>query len=318
MRCVPRTTEGSPAPLRPPRRRLDGVLLLDKPAGLSSNQCLGAVKRLFAAQKAGHTGTLDPFATGLLPIALGEATKFSQGLLDADKTYLATMRLGVTTRTGDIEGEVVSQAPVDVDAAGIAAAMARFRGPIMQVPPMYSALKRDGKPLYEYARAGIELERAARRVIIHALDLVDVAGTQVIFRVCCSKGTYVRTLAEDIGHALGCGAHLTALRRERAGLLDVGRAHSIEALEGMNQQARDLCLLPADALIADLPRIGLPDADAARLRQGQRIALARIAAPSGGYPDGPIRAYVADGGFIGLVEARDGALRPLRLVVTGA
>lgn len=305
------------AAARVPRRRLDGVLLLDKPAGLSSNQCLGVVKRLFSAQKAGHTGTLDPFATGLLPIALGEATKFSQGLLEADKTYLATMRLGVTTRTGDTEGEVVREAPVDADIDRIGAAMAGFRGEIMQVPPMYSALKREGKPLYEYARAGVDIERDARRITIHALDLLSVDGAQVIFRVRCSKGTYVRTLAEDIGNALGCGAHLTALRREGAGTLELRGAHTVADLEGMAPEVRDTCLLPVDALIMNLPRIGVADADVARLRQGQRIALAQIEPVSAAYPEGPIRAYATGGEFIGLVEAREGALRPLRLVVAG-
>ena len=312
-----RTTERASAAARAPRRRLDGVLLLDKPAGLSSNQCLGVVKRLFSAQKAGHTGTLDPFATGLLPVALGEATKFSQGLLEADKTYLATMCLGVTTRTGDTEGEVIREMPVDADVAAIAAAMARFQGEIMQVPPMYSALKRDGKPLYEYARAGVDLEREARQVTIHALDLLSVDGAQVVFRVRCSKGTYVRTLAEDIGNALGCGAHLTALRREAAGMLDLHNAHCVDALEGMAPEARDACLLPLDALITNLPRIALADAEAARLRLGQRIALNQIDASSA-FPEGPIRAYGESADFIGLVEARDGAMRPLRLVVHGA
>jgi tRNA pseudouridine55 synthase len=296
---------------------LDGVLLLDKPAGLSSNQCLGVVKRLFSAQKAGHTGTLDPFATGLLPVALGEATKFSQGLLDADKSYLATMLLGVTTRTGDTEGEVIREAAVDTDDARIMAAMAGFRGEISQVPPMYSALKRDGRPLYEYARAGIDLDREARRIKIHSLDLVSVDGAQVVFRVRCSKGTYVRTLAEDIGNALGCGAHLTALRREAAGSLDLRGAHTIADLERMPPEKRDQALRPVDALIMNLPQIRLADAEAARLRLGQRIALAGLEVATE-YPQGPIRAYGEGDDFIGLVEAREGAMRPLRLVVAGA
>jgi tRNA pseudouridine55 synthase len=290
---------------------------LDKSAGLSSNQCLGVVKRLFSAQKAGHTGTLDPFATGLLPVALGEATKFSQGLLDADKTYLATMLLGVTTRTGDTEGEVIREAAVEADDARIMVAMAGFRGEISQVPPMYSALKRDGRPLYEYARAGIDLDRDARRIKIHALDLISVDGAQVVFRVRCSKGTYVRTLAEDIGNALGCGAHLTALRREAAGPLDLRGAHTIADLERMPPEERDQALLPVDALIMNLPQIRLVDAEAARLRLGQRIALAGLEVAAV-YPQGPIRAYGEGDEFLGLVEARDGALRPLRLVVAGA
>jgi tRNA pseudouridine55 synthase len=314
MRCVPRTEPGRAA-ARPPRRKLDGVLLLDKPAGLSSNQCLGVVKRLFAAQKAGHTGTLDPFATGLLPVALGEATKFSQGMLEADKTYLATMRLGVTTSTGDTEGEVVREAAVAVDAAQVAAAMAAFVGEIMQVPPMYSALKRDGRPLYEYARAGIEIERDARRVVIHALDLLSVTGPVVVFRACCSKGTYIRTLAEDIGNALGCGAHLTALRREAVAELRLAAAHGVPALEAMAPTERDAVLLPVDALVAGLPIMRMVADEVRRLRLGQRIALAQIEAGIASDPEpGPVRVYAEGGAFIGLVTIRDGALRPQRLV----
>ncbi|HEX4326920.1 MAG TPA: tRNA pseudouridine(55) synthase TruB, partial [Burkholderiales bacterium] len=190
-------------PKRPPRQRIDGVLFIDKPVGLTSNGVLGVIKRLYNADKAGHTGTLDPFATGLLPVALGEATKFSGHLLDADKTYLATMRLGVTTTTADLEGEVRQTRPVKVSDAQLAAALTAHTGAISQIPPMYSALKRDGKPLYEYARAGETLEREPRQVMIHALDLVARDGDSVSFRVTCSKGTYVRTLAEDIGETLG-------------------------------------------------------------------------------------------------------------------
>ena len=298
------------ARVRQTRRKLDGVLLFDKHAGLSSNACLGLVKRLFAAQKAGHTGTLDPFATGLLVVALGEATKFSAGLLEADKTYLATMCLGVITTTGDTEGEITATAPVACDTAQVAAALAHFRGEIEQVPPMYSALKRDGKPLYEYARAGIEIERQARTVSIRALDLVSHVGATVVFRVRCSKGTYVRTLAEDIGHLLGCGAHLGALRREAVGGLAIEAAHDAAGLEAMTPVARDACLLPPDALVAGLPRIELDAAQAARLKLGQRIALE---APSM-LPIEAARAYQA-GAFLGLVKVAAGVLHPLRLVV---
>ena len=196
-----------------PRRVLDGVLLLDKPLGLSSNDALIRAKRIYLAKKAGHTGTLDPLATGLLPLCFGEATKFSQDLLEADKTYEATMRLGVRTTTGDAEGEALQTRDVTCDEAAIHAAMAHFRGEIAQVPPMYSALKRDGKPLYEYARAGQTVEREARNVTIHALEMIACALPDVTFRVTCSKGTYARTLAEDIGEKLGCGAHLVALPR---------------------------------------------------------------------------------------------------------
>lgn len=309
---MPRTESVDRAmPARPPRRRLDGVLLFDKHAGLTSNACLGLIKRLFAAQKAGHTGTLDPFATGLLVVALGEATKFTQGLLDADKTYLATMSLGATTTTGDTEGELVATAPVACDSAQVAAALDRFRGEILQVPPMYSALKRGGRPLYEYARAGIEIERQARKVVIHALDLVSHSGTTVVFRVRCSKGTYVRTLAEDIGRALGCGAHLLALRREEVGSLAIRLAHDAAALEVMTPALRDACLLPPDALVEVLPRIELEAMQAARLKLGQRIVsgVASLA------PIEAARAYDDAGVFLGLVRVAAGVVHPLRLIV---
>ena len=311
---MPRTERADRvAQARQPRRRLDGVLLFDKHAGLTSNACLGLVKRLFAAQKAGHTGTLDPFATGLLVVALGEATKFTQGLLDADKTYLASMCLGTTTNTGDTEGEVIATAPVACDTAQVAKVLDRFRGEILQVPPMYSALKRDGKPLYEYARAGIEIERQARKVTIHALDLVSHAGTVVVFRVRCSKGTYVRTLAEDIGRALGCGAHLGALRREAVGSLSIRMAHDAAALDAMTPALRDACLLPADAVVLVLPRIELDAMQAARLKLGQRIVC-------GAAPLAPIeaaRAYDDAGVFLGLVRVAAGVVHPLRLIVPG-
>jgi tRNA pseudouridine55 synthase len=200
------------AEARPKRVRVPvhGVLLLDKPVGLSSNDALIKAKRLLNAEKAGHTGTLDPFATGLLPLCFGEATKFAQDLLDADKTYETIVHLGVTTSTGDTEGEVIATRPVDVIPEQIDAALAQFRGPIEQVPPMHSALKRDGKPLYEYARAGITLEREARRVTIHELTLLSWQSPYLRLSVTCSKGTYIRVLGEDIGAALGCGAHLNA------------------------------------------------------------------------------------------------------------
>ncbi len=292
-------------PRRAPRRKLDGVLLLDKPAGLSSNACLGIVKRLFMAEKAGHTGTLDPFATGLLPVALGEATKFSQGLFNADKTYLATMRLGLTTTTGDIEGEVTAERPVHCGDPAIRAAMAGFCGDILQVPPMYSALKRDGKPLYAYARAGIELERAPRPVTIHAIDLVVREDASVVFRVTCSKGTYIRTLAEDIGGMLGCGAHLTALRRERVGRLDVANAHTLESLEALDAAGRDACLAAPDSLVTDFPRIVLDAIQAARLRLGQRVPVDAV--------DGEARAYDDALRFLGMVRVAAGVAHPLRL-----
>src|ERR1700730_7775003 len=213
-----------------PRRALDGVLLLDKPLGLSSNDALIRAKRLYLAKKAGHTGTLDPLATGLLPLCFGEATKFSQDLLEADKTYEATMRLGIRTTTGDAEGEPIDTRDVTCDQAAVQVAMQKFIGDIVQVPPMYSALNRDAKPLYEYARAGQTVEREGRQVTIHALDMLVCALPDVTFRVTCSKGTYVRTLAEDIGEALGCGAHLVALRRTGVGALTLAHAVTLAAL----------------------------------------------------------------------------------------
>ncbi|MGB7480871.1 MAG: tRNA pseudouridine(55) synthase TruB, partial [Burkholderiaceae bacterium] len=199
------------------RLPIDGVLLLDKAAGGSSNDALVKAKRLLNARKAGHTGTLDPFATGLLPLCFGEATKFAQDLLDADKTYEAVVHLGVRTATGDTEGEVLEQRAVDVDTVAIEHALQRFRGPIEQVPPMHSALKRDGKPLYEYARAGITLERAARAVTIHRLECLDYRPPFLTLRVSCSKGTYIRVLGEDIGAALGFRSRCQRLQCDRAG-----------------------------------------------------------------------------------------------------
>ena len=295
---------------RPPKRQVNGVLMIDKPAGLTSNGVLGAIKRLYNADKAGHTGTLDPFATGLLPVALGEATKFSGRLIDADKTYLATMRLGIKTTTGDLEGEVLETRPVSVQTASVTDALMAFTGAIEQVPPMYSALKRDGKPLYEYARAGIEVERSARRVIIHSLELISHQQTDVVFRAACSKGTYIRTLAEDIGHALGCGAHLVALRRERTGGFDLEGALTLDAIEAVPFEVRDELLLPADTLIRDLPRIDCSLAEAARLRLGQRLAMHLL----GVTEEGLYRVYDATGALTGLVQAISGALRPERLV----
>lgn len=297
---------------RPARRQLDGVLLLDKSLGLSSNQALQAARRLYAAEKAGHTGTLDPLATGLLPLCFGEATKFSGELLNADKRYVATVQLGVTTDTADAEGEVLQRRPVAVGRAEVVAVLTAFVGAIDQVPPMYSALKRDGKPLYQYARAGIEVERAARRVSIHALRLVGgddaLPDGRFVLEVHCSKGTYVRTLAADIGERLGCGAHLAALRRTGIGALDVAAAHSLTILEGLAGEARDGLLLPADSLLSSLPEARLDVADAARLRQGRAVRWS-------GEEGSRLRVYDAENRFIGVCrQFEDGWLQPLRLV----
>jgi tRNA pseudouridine55 synthase len=253
-----------------------GVLLLDKPVGLSSNDALQKAKRLFRAEKAGHTGTLDPLASGLLPLCFGAATKFSQVSLDADKAYRATLQLGVTTTTGDAEGEVLQRRPVSSDRIAIEAACARSTGEIEQVPPMHSALKKDGKALYEYARAGIEVEREARRVTIHRIDIVDWHDDVLVLDVRCSKGTYVRTLAEDIGEALGCGAHLSALRRTASGPMSLESAVTLEQLAELDERQRDALLLPADALLAEWPQVQLGDDDAARFLSGlrRRVALA--------------------------------------------
>jgi tRNA pseudouridine55 synthase len=253
-----------------PRRAVHAVLLLDKPVGLSSNDALQKAKRLFNAEKAGHTGTLDPLASGLLPLCFGAATKFSQVSLDADKRYTATLTLGATTSTGDLEGQVLERREVTAGRAEIEAACARFVGAIEQTPPMHSALKHEGKALYEYARQGIEVERAARQVRIHRIDIVALEDARVTLDVVCSKGTYIRTLAEDIGRALGCGAHLSALRRTGSGPLSLSQAHTLDALAAMDASQRDACLLPPDVLLADWPEIRLPADEAARFLTGLR------------------------------------------------
>ncbi|HSD88594.1 MAG TPA: tRNA pseudouridine(55) synthase TruB, partial [Kofleriaceae bacterium] len=232
------------APRRPPRRRVDGVLLLDKPAHLSSNAALQRVRRLYGAEKAGHAGTLDPLASGLLPICLGAATRFAQFLLDARKRYVANVRFGITTTTQDAEGEVVLARPVALDREALAAALSRFIGPQMQTPPAHSALKFEGRPYYEYARRGIEIPRAPREVTIHALQLLEWSPPEATLDVECSKGTYVRTLAADLGEALGCGAHLAALRRTASGAFDVDDAATLDALEAMSDEARIALLRP--------------------------------------------------------------------------
>jgi len=261
------TTAAAPVPRR---RAVHGVLLLDKPLGLSSNDALQKAKRLLRAEKAGHTGTLDPLASGLLPLCFGAATKFSQVSLDADKRYTATLMLGRTTSTGDAEGEVLRERPVAVDRAAIDAACAAFTGPIEQIPPMHSALKKDGKALYEYARAGVEVERAPRPVRIHRIGVLAWHGAELTLDVACSKGTYVRTLAECIGERLGCGAHLSALRRTGSGPLDVRDATTLEALAALDEPARDALLKPADWLLADWPPVRLADDEAGRFLAGLR------------------------------------------------
>jgi tRNA pseudouridine55 synthase len=294
------------------RRRLDAVLLLDKPVGLGSNAALQAVKRLYRAEKAGHAGTLDPLASGLLPILFGEATKFSHLVLDADKAYLARARLGVTTRTGDAEGEVLEKRPVRVSATAVAHALVAFRGEIEQVPPMYSALKHRGRPLYVLARRGESIERAPRRIRVHELETLALEGDSLELRVLCSKGTYIRTLVEDIGRALGCGAHLVSLRRIAASGLHIGEAATLDAIQAADEAERDRLLLPLERLLGNLPRLELPEPLAGRFARGQAIALAR-ASP------GRYQVHRASGGLLGVADAdADGLLHPRRLLAARA
>ena len=264
---------------RQTRRALHGVLLLDKPIGFTSNDALQKTKGMLRAEKGGHTGTLDPLATGLLPLCFGAATKFSQVSLDADKGYRATLRLGQRTSTGDAEGDILAEHPVDVDRASIEAACARFTGRIAQLPPMHSALKHDGRPLYDYARQGIEVGRATREVTIHRIDIVDWQSPQLVIDVQCSKGTYIRTLAEDIGAALGCGAHLSALRRTSAGLLQLDQAVTIDMLQDMSEAEREARLLPPDVLLQAWPEVRLPDDEAGRFLTGLRRRVQLADAP---------------------------------------
>jgi tRNA pseudouridine55 synthase len=290
------------------RRRLDGVLLLDKPHGITSQGAVSRAKRLLGAAKAGHTGTLDPMATGLLPLAFGEATKFAQSLLDADKGYVADVRLGVTTTTGDLEGEVVATRPVDVDRERLERVLERFRGEIVQTPPMYSALKHQGKPLYEYARAGTEVAREPRRVTIHALELEGFAGDTARVRVACSKGTYIRVLAEDIGAALGCGATLAALRRTAVGVFSIDAAMTLETLEGLPPEQRLAALRPPDTLIQGLAAVALDAAQARCIALGQSVSGVAGAA-------GLVRVYGPGAAFLGVgALGETGVLVPRRLV----
>jgi tRNA pseudouridine55 synthase len=292
------------------KRNVNGVLLLDKPLGFSSNKALQKVKWLLSAAKAGHTGTLDPLATGLLPICLGEATKFAQYVTDADKTYIATIQLGATTTTGDAEGEVLTISKVNITQAQFEATCQQFIGEISQLPPMYSALKHGGKPLYEYAREGVDIDRQHRLITIKNIIVNDFLNDVAQITVTCSKGTYIRTLAEDIGEKLGCGAHLIGLRRtETAGYL-LPQAITIEQLEAMTIEARDAQLLPVDSAIEYLPKITLnPDA-AFFIKQGQAVWVA------GKISKSDLRIYDDNNAFLGLgfVQA-DGKIAPKRLIV---
>lgn len=292
-----------------PKLPIHGVLLLDKSAGLSSNQALQQVKRLYSAAKAGHTGSLDPIATGLLPICFGEATKFSRYLLDADKSYRAIIRLGITTTTGDSEGEATGHSPVTASPGEVEQALAGLCGRILQMPPMYSALKHQGKPLYEYARAGIEIEREARDVTIHSIELCDFSDDLLEIFVACSKGTYIRTLAENIGVALGCGAHITSLRREKVGGFDISVAYSIRQLEEMSSAQHNDCLLPVDCMLTGLASMVMDDESVCRLRKGQPVWNSRLPGK------GMLRLYGQRGDFVGVGEVEDGErVAPRRLL----
>ena len=300
-------------PKRMPQR-IDGVVLLDKPEGITSQTAVTIVKRSCNAQKAGHTGTLDPLATGLLPVCLGEATKYSQDLLNADKTYLATILFGSKTDTGDAEGKIIFQGSVKFDdqdpsivQAALEAILGQFSGPIEQVPPMHSALKKDGKPLYEYARAGEVFELAPRKVTIHSIRWVSIVWPVATLEVTCSKGTYIRSLANDMGDVLGCGAHLTALRRTKVGHLSISKAQSLDAVKGGQAE-----LAPVDALVSTLPSLVIEEVLASRLCLGQRVPVNVEAL---GYPI--LRIYrdnESPENFLGTAELKEGVLHPRRLV----
>ena len=293
-----------------PKKHINGVLLLDKPLGYSSNQALQKIKWLLQAAKAGHTGTLDPLATGLLPLCFGEATKFAHYLMDADKTYIATIKLGVTTSTGDAEGEVLSTKTVNVTEQQFTAACSKFVGEISQVPPMYSALKFEGKALYEYARAGVEIDRKARLVLIHSIEVKSFAADIAQIIVTCSKGTYIRTLAEDIGAVLGCGAHLIGLRRTATANYNIAQAITLEQFEATPAEQRVALLMPEDSAVQHLPSITLNEDSSFYLQQGQAIWQ------SGQIPLGLLRLYNEQEQFLGLGELQsDGKIAPKRLIV---
>jgi len=292
-----------------PKKPINGILLLDKPIGFSSNQALQKVKWLLQAAKAGHTGTLDPLATGLLPLCFGEATKFAHYLTDADKTYIATLKLGITTTTADAEGEVLMTRPVNVTQQQFAQACTKFVGEISQTPPMYSALKHEGKALYEYARAGIEIERKSRLVTIRHIEVNAFDGAVATLTVSCTKGTYIRTLAEDIGELLACGAHLIGLRRTATANYLISQTVTLAQFESMTEAERLAALAPPDSAVLDLPEITLDNDSVFYLLQGQPVWL------SGHVPAGLLRMYDETHKFLGLGEQQaDGKIAPKRLM----
>jgi tRNA pseudouridine55 synthase len=292
------------------KRDVSGVLLLDKPVGITSNAALQHAKRLYCASKAGLTGILDPLASGLLPLCFGEATKFAQYPTDADKSYEVVIKLGITTDTGDSEGQVLTQQVSTAGRTDVERAIKQFTGAIMQTPPMYSALKHQGQPLYKYARQGIEIERAPRAITIHRITLMEFAGDTFSLSVDCSKGTYIRVLAEDIGSFLGCGAHLIALRRTRVGNFSLADAYSLDVIEALSETERDLRLLPADRLVESLPGVYLDQDAAYYLRQGQSVWQPKLQFQQ------RYRIYDEKHVFMGVGEVDDaGRLAPKRLVV---
>lgn len=300
---------------RYPKRDVDGIFLLDKPSGISSNGALQRVKRIFGARKAGHTGNLDVLATGLLPICFGQATKVCAFLLDADKRYASEFQLGVVTNTGDSEGQVVRRgSTASVNSASIERALSRFRGEIQQVPPMFSALKRDGQPLYKLARQGIEVERKPRAVTVHQLDVISLVGDLLAVEVSCSKGTYIRTLAEDIGDVLECGAHVKSLRRLRAGPYTIEDALSLDELHDVSDLPDhyvelDRRLLATDTALVNLPDIQLTDESAFNVKRGQVVHLPDVP------PPGLVRLYGSGRQFIGVgAVLDDGRIAPRRLM----
>jgi len=297
-------------------RKVNGILLLDKPLGITSNAALQEVKRLFQAAKAGHTGNLDPLASGMLPICLGEATKLSAYLLDADKVYTGTCKLGVRTSTADAEGEIIEEREVPtLTEAQVEAVLDRFRGNIEQIPPMHSALKQNGQPLYKLARQGIEVERKPRQVTIFELKLMRLEGDEIELYVHCSKGTYIRTLVEDIGAALGCGAHLSQLRRTKVGPFHEEGMVTLETLRDEAEEGAenlDQFLLPLDHALGDYPEVKLTESSLFYVRQGQAVQVPQ--APTEGW----VRLFDSAGGFVGVgAVLDDGRIAPKRLINAG-
>lgn len=299
---------------KPVLRHLDGVFLLDKPLGLSSNQALQRVKRLFQAKKAGHTGSLDPLASGMLPLCFGEATKFSQFLLDSDKTYRVTFKLGETTATGDAEGEVIAQHPVEVSEAQLNTVLEKFVGKVKQIPSMFSALKYQGQPLYKLARQGIEVSRPEREITVYSLKLLAYEDVFVTLDVHCSKGTYIRTLAEDVGKELGCGAHVTSLRRLGVGPYIETQMISLPALEKIAEEGLEQLaplLMPIETLLSDCPTINLTEATTFYIRRGQAVVIPH--APTEGW----VKLIAQGGRFLGMgLVLSDGRIAPKRLIST--